>query len=429
MIQASIVTIGNEILSGQTVDTNAAHLSTKLLSTGVPVVSSYVVRDEIDAIVRGLELASDDADVILTTGGLGPTDDDLTRQAFAKFLGVELELQDELLEHIQKFFAARDRQMPERNKIQAYIPAGAKAIANIGTAPGIMAVLDSRSSILDSRPASSNQYQASRLLIALPGVPPEMKWMFRESVAAELKRFAAGQAVVVKKIKCFGAGESTIAEMLGTMMQRGRNPLINCTVSSGIITLHIIATADDEKEAERMARKDEKSLQKTLGELVYGRADESLAGVVAERLSRRKKTLAVAESCTGGLVSKLLTDIPGASEYFKSGWITYSNEAKTGELGVPAGLIEKYGAVSEQIARAMAQGARKKAGTDYAIGITGIAGPGGATEQKPVGLVYIGVDYENGCDIKRCLLSGNRQFIRLRAAQTAVNMLRLKLNI
>jgi len=178
-----------------------------------------------------------------------------------------------------------------------------------------------------------------------------------------------------------------------------------------------------------MAQKDEKSLQKTLGELIFGRADESLAGVVGEKLSRLKKTLAVAESCTGGLLAKLLTDIPGASEYFKYGWITYSNEAKTAELGVSAGLIEQYGAVSEQIARAMARGARKKAGTDYAIGITGIAGPAGATEQKPVGLVYIGVDYENGCDIERCLFSGNRRFIRLRAAQTVLNMLRLKLNI
>ncbi len=411
MKRASIVSVGNEILSGQTVDTNAAYLSAELLTLGVPVVSSYTVGDEIERIVRGLSLASEDADVILTTGGLGPTDDDLTRQAFAKFLGVELELRDELLEKIQKFFAARDRKMPERNRIQAYIPAGAKAIANIGTAPGIMAESE------------------GKLYFALPGVPPEMKRMFQESVVAGLKRFAGGQAVVVKKLKCFGAGESTIAEMLGTIMHRGRNPLINCTVSSSIITLHIIATAKDEKEAERMARKDEKSLQKTLGELVFGRADESLAGVVGEKLARLKKTLAVAESCTGGLISRMLTDIPGASEYFKSGWITYSNEAKTAELGVPAELIEKYGAVSEQTARAMAWGARKKAGTNYAIGITGIAGPGGATEQKPVGLVYISVDSENGCDIERCLFSGNRQYIRLRAAQTAVNMLRLKLNI
>ena len=410
MIKASIVSVGNEILSGQTVDTNAAHLSAKLLSIDVPVVSSYTVRDEIDAIVRGLDLASADADVILTTGGLGPTDDDLTRQALAKFLGVELELQDELLEIIEKLFSGRDRQMPERNKIQAYIPAGAKALANIGTAPGIMA---------ESK---------GKLFFALPGVPMEAKRMFEESVLPELERFAGGQAVVVKKLKCFGVGESTIAELLGTMMQRGRNPLINCTVSSGIITLHIIATAEDKEKAQQMAEKDEKLLQSTLGELIYGVGDQSLAQVVGEKLVRRGKTIAVAESCTGGLLAKLLTDNPGSSKYFTHGWITYSNDAKTSEIDVPAGLIQEYGAVSEQVARAMAIGARKKAGTDYAVSITGIAGPAGGTEQKPVGLVYIGVDSENGCDTKRCFFYHGRQFIRLRAAQTVLNILRLKLN-
>jgi len=411
MKRACIVSVGNEILSGQTVDTNAAYLSAELLTIGVPVASSYAIRDEIDAIVRGLSLASADADVVLVTGGLGPTDDDLTRQAMAKFLGVELELHNELLEKIQKFFAARGRQMAETNKIQAYIPAGAKALANIGTAPGIMAESE------------------GKLFFALPGVPMEMKRMFEESVLPELERFAGGQAVVVKKLKCFGAGESTIAELLGSMMQRGRNPLINCTVSSGIITLHIIATSEDNEKAKQMAEKDEKLLQNMLGELIYGVSEKSLAEVVGEKLTRQGKTIAVAESCTGGLLAKLLTDIPGSSKYFTFGWITYSNQAKISELGVPADLIQEYGAVSEQVAESMARAARKKAGTDYAVGITGIAGPAGGSEQKPVGLVYIGVDSENGCDTKRCLFSGNRRFIRLRAAQTVLNILRLKLNI
>jgi nicotinamide-nucleotide amidase len=420
MIKASIVTIGNEILSGQTVDTNAAYLSTELLSIGIPVVSSYAVRDEIDVIVRGLDLASADADVVLTTGGLGPTDDDLTRQAFAKFLGVELELRKELLEKIQSFFVSRGRQMAQKNKIQAYIPKGAKALANIGTAPGIMAEPCTRRGAGESK---------GKFFFALPGVPMEMKRMFEESVLPELERLAGGQAVVVKKLKCFGAGESTIAEMLGTMMQRGRNPLINCTASSGIITLHITATAKNKEKAEQMAEKDEKSLQGILGELVYGVSEQSLAEVVGEKLARQGKTIAVAESCTGGLLAKLLTDVPGSSKYFTCGWITYSNQAKSSQLGVPAELIQQHGAVSEQVARAMAMGARNKAGTNYAIGITGIAGPTGGTEQKPVGLVYISVDSENGCYTEQLLLSGNRRFIRLRAAQTVLNLLRLKLNI
>jgi len=178
-----------------------------------------------------------------------------------------------------------------------------------------------------------------------------------------------------------------------------------------------------------MAEKDEKLLQSTLGELIYGVGDQSLAQVVGEKLAQQGKTIAVAESCTGGLLAKFLTDIPGSSKYLTHGWITYSNEAKIGELGVSAELIQEYGAVSEQVARAMAIGARKKAGTDYAIGITGIAGPKGGTEQKPVGLVYISVDSENGCDTKRCFFNHGRQFIRLRAAQTVLNVLRLKLNI
>jgi nicotinamide-nucleotide amidase len=256
-----------------------------------------------------------------------------------------------------------------------------------------------------------------------------MEQMFAESVLPELKRLAGGQAIVVKKLKCFGAGESTIDEMLGMMMQRGRNPLINCTVSSGIITLHIIATAGDKEKAGQMAEKDEKLLRSTLGELIYGQDDQSLSEVVGEQLARQGKTIAVAESCTGGLLAKLLTDVPGSSKYFTCGWITYSDRVKTSELGVPADLIQEYGAVSEQVARAMATGARSKAGTDYAIGITGIAGPAGGTEQKPVGLVYICVDSKNGCYTKRCLLPGNRQSVRLRAAQTVLNLLRLQLNI
>ena len=411
MIKASIVSIGNELLSGETVNTNAAHLSAELLTVGIPVVTSYAIGDEIDQIVLAFERACTDADIVLVTGGLGPTDDDLTRQAMAKFLGVELQLHADLLENIERFFAGRALPMPERNKIQAYIPAGAGALPNIGTAPGIRA---------ETR---------GKLLFALPGVPMEMERMFAESVAPELKRRAGGQAVVVRKLQCFGAGESAIAELLGDRMQRGRNPLINCTVSSGVVTLYIVASAQNKQEAERMARKDEEALRDVLGELVFGTDDQTLAQVVGEELARQGKTLALAESCTGGLLAKLVTDIPGASRYFTHGWVTYSDEAKTGELGVPAALIERYGAVSEQAAEAMARGARRKAGTDFAIGITGIAGPTGGTEQKPVGLVYISVDSGTGCESKRFVFTHDRRFTRLRAAQTALNMLRLKLNI
>jgi len=410
MTNASIVSIGNELLSGQTVDTNAAYLSGELLSIGIPVVSSYTIGDDTGAIVRALNLAAADADIVLATGGLGPTDDDLTRQGLAKFLGAELQLQTELLHKIQNFFAKRNLQMSERNKIQAYIPAGAEPLANpLGTAPGIMAEAK------------------GKLLVALPGVPSEMKQMFEESVLAELQRFAGRQAVIIRKLRCFGTGESNIAELVGNLCQRGRNPLINCTAKHGVITLHIIATAKDKTQAQQMAEKDQKLLKDKLGELIYGTGDQTLAEVVGQKLAQQKKTIAVAESCTGGCLAKLLTDIPGASRYFTHGWITYSNSAKTSELGVPADLIEKHGSVSERVAQAMAQGARKRAKTAFAIGITGIAGPSGGSERKPAGFVYISIDSDNRCETKRFIFSGGRDTIRLRAAQTALNMLRLKL--
>ncbi len=412
MKKASIVSIGNEVLSGRTVDTNAAYLSKQLLSIGIPVVGFYTVPDETDAIVRALKLAAADADIVLATGGLGPTDDDLTRQAFSEFLGVELQLHDELLRKMEDFFAGRNLKMPEKNKIQAYIPAGAKALPNnFGTAPGIMAKVK------------------EKLLVALPGVPSEMKQMLEESVLPELRQLPGRQAVAVRKLRCFGAGESTIAELLGPVMQRGRNPLINCTVKYGVINLDIIATAENTNKARQMADNDEKSLRKTLGELVFGAAEQTLAEVVGQELARQKKTLAIAESCTGGTLAGLLTDIPGASRYFTYGWVTYGNDAKISELGIPADLLDKHGAVSEQVADAMARAARKKAAADFAIGITGIAGPTGGNEQKPVGLVHISVDSNNGCKTKRCLFSHDRKHIRLRAAQTALNMLRLILEI
>jgi nicotinamide-nucleotide amidase len=425
MNRASIVSVGNEILAGWTVDTNAAYLCGELLKVGIPVVSTYTVGDEIEQIVQKLEQAGADAEVILVTGGLGPTDDDLTRQAFAEFLGVELQFQEELLEQIKKRFAFLNVRMPEKNRIQANIPAGAKALRNNhGTAPGIMA-----EKTCPGPATGEHSRRNGWLLFALPGVPPEMKRMFTESVLPEIQRFGGGQTVVVRKLKCFGAGESTIAEMLGELMQRGRNPLINCTAGHGVITLHIIAASQSKETAEKLADKDEKLLREMLGELLYGTGEQSLAEVVAEKLSRQQKTVATAESCTGGCLAGALTDVPGASEYFKYGWIAYCNEAKISELGVAADLIGEYGAVSEQVAEAMAKGARRKADTDFAIGITGIAGPTGGTGQKPVGLVYISVDYEEGCETKRCFFSKDRQSVRLRTTQTALNMLRLKLNI
>ncbi len=410
MIKASVVSIGNEILSGQTIDTNAAYLSRELLSVGIPVVSSYTAGDDVEAISRAIHYAYSDADLILVTGGLGPTDDDVTRQALARFLGVELEFREELLDQIKEFFANRDREMTGKNKVQAYIPAGAQSLANrVGTAPGIL---------------SETQ---DKLIAVLPGVPSEMKKMLEDSLMPKLKQLAGGQVVLVRKLKCFGEGESNIAQMLGSIMERGRNPQVNCTVHGGVITLHIVAQAGNRGIAERMLERDEKTLREVLGALVFGRDEQTLADVVGKKLTMQGKTVAVVESCTGGLLAKMLTDTPGASSYFIQGWVTYTDSSKTSELGVAPGLIKQHGAVSEQVACAMAEGARRKAATDFAIGITGIAGPTGATEHKPVGLVYISVVSGSDCLTSRNVFSHGRSAVRLRAALTALDMLRLQL--
>jgi nicotinamide-nucleotide amidase len=408
MIKACIVSIGNELLNGHTTDTNCSYICGRLLSIGIPVVSAYTVGDDVKQIVRSLKRAAEDADVVIVTGGLGPTDDDITRQAFAELLRVKLQVKPALLKDIRQFFDDRGLPMPKKNTIQACVPEGASALENpFGTAPGIFAKMK------------------KKLFFAMPGVPVEMKEMLEKSVLPYLKYKGGDGFTIVKKIRCFGAGESALAEKLGNLMTRGRNPLINITVGSGVITLHIVASARTKKQAERMAQKDVNHLRSLLGDLVFGVDDQTLPEVVGRRLTRYRKTIAVAESCTGGLLAKLITDVPGASEYFTRGWVTYSNQAKSELLGVPKKLIAKYGAVSEQVASAMAIAARKKARSDFAIAITGIAGPAGGSKQKPVGLVYISVCDRNDCQTKKCLFSYTRELIRTRAALTALNMLRL----
>ena len=372
-----------------------------------------MIADEVGDIVEAFGQAQRKADILLVTGGLGPTDDDLTRQALAEFLGVPLVYHPELAAVIEGFFIRRNFPMPQRNRVQAYIPDGAEPIDNPrGTAPGVL-------------------YEKGDTLIALmPGVPNEMKAMFEESVLPRIVQRQAGPVIRSANLRCFGAGESALAEMLGDRMGRGRNPLVNCTVSEGIITLQIIAVGDTALATECLLAEHRGQLEGILGPLVFGAGEDTIQDVVGRILIQKKKTLAVAESCTGGLVAKMLTDVPGATGFFQCGWVTYSNQAKMTQLGVPESLIQEFGAVSEPVAAAMAKGAAKNSGTDCAIGITGIAGPEGGTEQKPVGLVYISVLTGDFCQVHRFhFANAGRAAIRRRAAQTALNLLRLQLTV
>lgn len=412
MKKASLISVGNELLDGQTVDTNAAFLGSELFCLGIPVLSRFTVGDEIEAIVRMLGLACQDADVVLVTGGLGPTADDLSRQALAAFLGVELELRQDLLGQIRAFFDRRGRAMPQANAIQACIPAGAEAIANdLGTAPGVLARRD------------------GKVIALLPGVPFEMRQMFGQSVVPALREACLGQVVAVQRLRCFGEGESAIAERISPDMDRGRNPLVNCTVDHGVVTLHVRAVADEAARAQHMVDQEVDRLRARLGPLVFGTGDQTLAQVVEAQLAARGQTLCVAESCTGGLTAKMLTDVPGSSQVFLCGWVAYSNQAKIRDLGVSADWLDTYGAVSEQVACAMAQGARRRAHTDYAIGITGIAGPTGGHAEKPVGLVFISIDGDGGTGTQRFQFPGDRHSVRWRTAQTALHLVRLRLGL
>lgn len=401
------------MLNGQTVDTNANWLEKELLSLGIPTEGVWEVGDEIDRIVSTLKQTSEVGSLIFITGGLGPTDDDITRQALAEFLGVELEFHQELFDKIEIFFKDRKYPMPQINRVQAYLPKGASAIDNpVGTAPGFHAV------------SQGKDY------FCMPGVPVEMKRMYTDYIGPKLKGLHTGPIVLTGRISCYGTGESIIAQMLGDRMKRGRNPLVNCTVSSGDIILHIVARAETFSQAQEMIAVHKQELCGILGSIVYSTEDKSLSEVVGQLLRQSKMTLATAESCTGGLVGKLMTDIAGSSDYYLGGWVTYSNEAKISQLGVPKGLIEQHGAVSVPVAEAMVQGAAQKSGANAAIAITGIAGPGGGTEQKPVGLVYIVVKIREKIEVKEFHFAPlSREMIRLRAALSALNLLRLKLGV
>jgi len=413
-MKAVIISIGDELVLGQTVDTNAAWLSEELAGLGIVISEHVTVGDDINAIIKQLQRCGSETDLIIATGGLGPTRDDLTRLALAQFLGKPLQLHEPSFEQIKQFFQQRDRTMPQVNRIQAMFPVGCEVLENkLGTAPGIQGPVE------------------RAMAFFLPGVPREMKEMYRLQVKGKLQRWAAAKGVqkviITRTLHTIGIGESDIAEKLGKMMDRNRHPIVNCTAADGKVSLRINAHGAHDVEALCLLEPVEREIKRRLGNLVYGKDDDTLAGVVGQLLRQHKKTLAAAESCTGGMLSKELTDMPGSSEYFKCGWIVYGNQAKIDFLNVDAELIEKYGAVSEEAARQLAGNARRLANTDLGLAITGIAGPDGGSEDKPVGLVYIGLVDREQVKVGRYILPGERAMVRRRAVNTALDVLRHRL--
>jgi len=417
-MDAVILSIGDELVRGQTVDTNSAWLSVELAKLGIGTLYHKTVGDGQSHITQAIREAAAAGSLVMVTGGLGPTDDDLTRQGLAEALGVPLVFHEESLEAISAIFARRNRPMPEQNRIQAMYPQGGEVIANsCGTAPGIKAKLDGAT------------------VYVTPGVPHEMVAMFDHSIRGEVAESHGGlEVILTEKINTFGLGESTVGQKLGDLTDRDRNPLVGTTVGGGIVSVRIACQFADAKTADQQLRRTINDVEQSLGDFVFGRGDMSLGQALVDLLCRKALTISTAESCTGGLLGQMITDVPGASNVYAGGWVTYTDKMKTSQLGVDPGLIANHGAVSEAVACAMAKGALERSGSDISIGVTGIAGPGGGSANKPVGTVWVAM--VTGCvgensTIKSAAqllnLAGHRTAIRDRAAKYALQMIRLHL--
>ncbi|MGE5379788.1 MAG: competence/damage-inducible protein A [Methylocystaceae bacterium] len=412
MYRVFIISTGTELTLGETEDSNGHYLSRQLSELGYEVIGRVTVSDDYKLITQAFAMARDLADVIISSGGMGPTLDDLTREAAYEVGGVTPILSPKALAHVENYFAARKVAMPDINRKQALIPEDALILDNNwGTAPGVLFTAQDKTFML------------------LPGPPRELKPMFNESVKPWLQQKATGNLNHVRSvvIKSFGAGESPVEKLLAPFLQE--YPQIKVALLAVEGEVHVRLTAEREEET-LLNQEFDQAVNKAvncLGNNFYGFNEQSLSQVVGELLASRGQTVSLAESCTGGLASKLLTDNPGSSAYYWGGAVTYSNFAKNHWLHIPADLIDQYGAVSPQVAEAMAIGVRSEGRTDYGIGITGIAGPGGGSDHKPVGLVYIALADRNNCSSKELHFKGGREAVRMLSAKSALDWLRRRL--
>ena len=425
-MRAEIISIGTEILLGHITNTNATYLSKKLAESGIDVYYHVTVGDNPQRLSEAIQKALGRSDIVITTGGLGPTVDDYTLQAISMALDKKLTFKKEIWRLIQNRFRIRHIKTPKNNIRQAYIPEGSQWIKNNnGTAPGIISKWGHPTNKADK----NSPGRVSPVLVALPGPPMELMPMFEESVAPYLKKLSYRKSFIIKTrtIKTTGSAESQLHPRVKKILEMSGNTTVGIYARPGEVDLKITAKAHSEKDADRLIATVERKIRKKLKNLIFGIDEQTLEGSVADLLSKNTKTIAIAESCTGGLLSSRLTDIPGASRYLKFSLVAYSYFSKTLLLGVPPQIIKKYGAVSRQTVLRMAANARKLADTDIGVAITGIAGPGGATFKKPVGLVYIALAVKNKTIVKECHFTGERKIIKFLSSQVALDLLRKQL--
>lgn len=402
-----IIAVGTEILLGNIVNTNAAYLAEKCAALGLSCYHQDVVGDNEERLSETLKLALSRSDIVLLSGGLGPTQDDLTKEVAAKVCGKKLYLHEPSKEAIRQFFAERKLEITENNWKQAMVPEDCIVVENPGgTAPGIIIA------------------ENGKHVVLMPGPPGELIPMFERSIMPYLAGLTSG-VIYSQTVKICGVGESKAESMMEDLVDAQKNPTIATYAKTGEVHLRVTATAPDEKEAKKLVKPVVKELKGRFGNHVYTTDnDVTLEKAVVDLLMANKLTACTVESCTGGMLSARLINVPGVSEVFKSGYVTYSNKSKRRLLGIKKSLLLKYGAVSEQIAREMAKTSAALARTDVSVSTTGIAGPDGGTPEKPVGLVYIGCNVCGRITVKECHFHGSREKIRESTVAAALSLMR-----
>ena len=407
MIKAEIIAIGSELLTPHRTDTNSLWLTERLNSIGIDVCLKTVVGDDDARLEETVRDALKRSDVIISTGGLGPTEDDITRKVFARVTGRQLMLDYEILERIRERLTGRGYQMTPNNERQALIPRDATVLPNPnGTAPGI------------------KMDQEGKVVVLLPGPPRENQPMFDDYVMPDLERLSRGVRIARRVLMVTGMGESQLDDKIAPIYGQYSNPSTTILFTDSGVEIHLAASAESVARAEEMVEELSDKLEEAIGETLYSTRGESLEEVIGLRLRLKGYSRATAESCTGGLLAERITRIPGASEYYVGSIISYTAAIKTGLLDVPAEVIERCGEVSGETAEAMARGVKQRTGATIGVSITGIAGPGGGTQAVPVGTVYVGLADDVMTANRRLLLLGDRHLVRWRASTAALELVR-----